>query len=103
MIFNAQNETVVLSVTATTGSIALPEGKNSIRVVNGGANECFFALGGSAVSATLPTGTPSTTSTPLLSGSDAVFSYNNRVHSHIAAICNASESTTLYITCGSGA
>lgn len=102
-VFNAKNPTIAISVTdSASTAVSIPAGKNIIRVVNNGSNECFIAVGGSSVAATVPTGTAAVTATPVLSGADAVFSITPNVDTYISAICNTSETTTLYVSAGQG-
>ena len=107
-VFNAKNETILISVTATASTaVAIPgapsiAGAKTIRIVNYGDVKCFIAVGGSSVSATVPTGTASRTSTPVLPGGDSVFEVDLNVDGYISAICDTGESTSICVSYGDG-
>jgi hypothetical protein len=93
--------TVSLSATSTTGAVALalvPGGQFQIRYYNKGPNTVFVKRGTSTVTAAL-------TDYPLPSGIVEVVTVNNPDAggvTHIAGICAATETATLYISIGSG-
>ena len=71
---SAQSKTKPISVTdSASTSTALPSIGDSIRIVNEGPNTAFVSIGTGTQVATLPNATPTATSTPVLAGSDVVF------------------------------
>lgn len=87
------SNSVTLSTTDTnTGTLG--QGYNVIRIVNAGPNTAFIRWGTGTVTALA-------TDMPMLSGTVEVFtkSPNDTV---IAAISAATQTATLYITCGEG-
>lgn len=86
--------TASLSVTASSGSVALPAGNfgNNVTIQNIGSNEAFIAFGSSSVVAT-------TSSEPVQASSARCFTTPNTTF--IAAI-TASSTTTLRISQGTG-
>lgn len=101
--FSATSKTLPVSVTATAStSTALPGQGNSIRIVNEGPNIAFVSIGSGAQTATLPNATSTATSTPVLNGSDLVFTIPNDAVYNISAICRASGTATLDIQVGEG-
>ena len=98
--------TVRLSATASTSRVALPTAAagavhENVRIVNHGPYAAFVNAGDSGVNAALPTGTPAQDNTPLLPGSDVVFSLPGGV-THIAAICASGGTATLDISTAEG-
>lgn len=102
--FSATSKTLPVSVTATaSASTALPGQGNSIRIVNEGPNIVFVSIGAGAQTATLPNATPTGTSTPVLNGSDVVFSIPSDAVYNISAICRAAGTATIDVQVGEGA
>jgi len=100
---SAQSKTLPISVTATAStSTALPGRGNTIRVVNEGPNHAFISIGSGAQTATLPNATPTTTSTPVIAGTDVMFSIPADQVYNISAICRASSTATLSVQVGEG-
>jgi hypothetical protein len=103
--FNANVPTLAIAVTAVAStSIALPAKGDSVRIINEGPNIVFVSIGNGAQSATLPPTTlPGTiTSTPILNGTERVFSIGNVDGWQISAICRAAGTATLDIQVGFG-
>ncbi len=114
--------TLPISVTSTAStSVALPAIGNVIRIVNEGPSVAFVSVGTGAQTATLPNATPTSTSTPILAGEDAVFSmpvpratantgatpatnmsYTAPTPLNISAICRAAGTATLDVSVGEG-
>lgn len=104
---SAQVKTLPISVTSTAStSVALPGVGNTLRVVNEGPNVAFISVGTSTQTATLPNATPTATSTPVLAGSDVVFSIasnpGDSTPLNISAICRAGGTATLDVAVGNG-
>lgn len=104
-LFSSQANTLPITVnTVASVPVALPSSGGSLRVVNEGANTVFIAVSTLTVSstATLPNATPTTTSTPILPGSDVILSVpvSNFVY-QISAITRAGAST-IYVSVGEG-
>jgi hypothetical protein len=101
--FSAQSKTQPVSVTSTAStSAALPGQGNVLRVVNEGPNTAFISVGSGTQTATLPNATAVATSTPVLAGSDVVFSIPNDAVYNISAICRAAGTATLDVSVGEG-
>jgi len=105
-LFAPAGLTTRLDVDATTDSVALPGAVNpptgaTVRVFNNGSNECFVAFGSSIVTATLGADKATQTGIPLAAGRETGFRLTSAV-THIAAICNSGETTTIYVTMGDG-
>jgi len=102
--FYAQAKTFKIDVTSTSSTnIALPTSDaGTIRIVNDSYSTVFVSIGIGDQIATLPTGTALDTCTPIIGGSDVTFSIPRGVTMKIAAICKASETSTLYVQVGEG-
>lgn len=101
--FSATSKTLPISVTATaSASAALPGRGNSVRIINEGPNHVFVSIGSGSQVATLPNATPTGTSTPVLAGTDAVFTIPNDATYSISAICRAAGTATLDVQVGEG-
>ncbi len=101
--FNCSAKTLPISVTATAStSVALPNQGSVLRCINEGPNVCFIAVGSGTQTATLPNGTPTATSTPVLAGTDITFSIPQDATYNISAICRASGTATLDVQVGEG-
>lgn len=121
--FNAQSKTQKLSVTASaSASVSLPSIGNQIRIVSEpGSATAFFSVGTGSQTATVPVvsaSTPVATCTPVLGGSDVVFTIPKPEASstggtgggftaptalNISAICDGTGTATLWIQVGEGA
>lgn len=105
--YPAAASTYSISVTATastaTAFTVTPSAvvNNTIRLINEGPNNCYIAVGVSTVEATVPTGTPNATSTPVLAGSEIVLSIAQS-QTHISAICRTSQTATLLVSNAAG-
>lgn len=90
--------TVSLAATATTSSVAVNTGETAKskkwRIFNAGPNTVRVEFGPSAVTAVLGT------AMPIPSGGVEVFSPGGATH--LAGICAASETATVFITPGEG-
>lgn len=95
--------TFSISVTSTASSgAALGAAPNAggplqIRLVNEGPHRCYFAIGASTVTATVPTGTAVITCTPILAGEDITLTVLAG-QTHISAISRSNESATLIVS-----
>lgn len=91
----------VISVSVTdTSSTSVGIGAKvyeNVRVCNDGFSTAFVSVGVGSQTATLPTGEAAKTCTPILPGTVEIFSLPRELLLEIAAICNAGETTTLYI------
>lgn len=97
--FTPISDTVNIAATATTGSVALGHVSNidaNIMVCNLGTSEVFIKFGTSSVTATLAAAIPVPVNAVLY------FSIGPKV-THVAAICNATETASVYFTPGHGA
>lgn len=101
--FPAQAKTLPISVTATASTSAnLPDRGRTVRIVNEGPNDAFVSIGKGTQTATLPNATPTTTSTPVLAGSDVTLSIPDSSGLAISAICRAGGTATLDVQVGEG-
>jgi hypothetical protein len=80
--------------TTDTNTGTLGQGFNVIRVVNAGPNTVFLRWG-------VGTQTALTTDMPMLAGTVEVFTKSPN-DTTVAAICAATQTATVYITCGEG-
>lgn len=103
-LFTAQSKTKPISVTdSASTSTALPATGSSLRIVNEGPNDAFFSVGSGAQTATLPNATPTATSTPVMAGTDMVFSIPDSTTAlNISAICRSGGTATLDVQVGEG-
>lgn len=81
-----------LSVTGSTGNVALPGSGNTLQICNVGTTEAFWALGGSTVTA-------ATTSFSAPGSTCLSYTIDNAPGLYLAAI-TASSTTTLRLTVG---
>ncbi|SEO78015.1 hypothetical protein [Nitrosovibrio sp. Nv6] len=101
--FSAQAKTLPITVTATASiSTALPSKGNSVRIINEGPSAVFVSIGSGTQAATLPDTTPTSTSTPVLNGSDIVLSIPSDQVYNISAICRSGGSATISVQVGEG-
>jgi hypothetical protein len=102
--FSVTSKTATLSVTSTSGDIALPTaGAATIMLTNEGPNHCYLAVGQNAQTATVPSGTFVATATPVLANSQVSYSMDQTLTvPHLAAICGGSGTCTLRISVGEG-
>jgi P pilus assembly chaperone PapD len=102
--FTAQAACRNLAVTTTaSASITLPGTGSVVRIVNEGPNHAYVAIGINTQTATVPTTTPTFTSTPILAGTDSTFTIpdGNGVKMQLSAICGTG-TATLDIQVGEG-
>ena len=97
--FTKAAATVNVAATSTTGNVSLgalpsPDG-GTVRVYNAGPNTAFIEFGISTIEAV------AATSVPVPSGAIETFSRGPSV-THMAAICAASQTATVYATPGNG-
>lgn len=85
--------TVSLSVTSTSSSSAITSAYQ-LRLTNLGTNKCYVRTGTSGLTAL-------TTDMPVLASQSVVISINPN-HTHVAAVCDATETCTLKVTSGAG-
>lgn len=105
--FTGDVSTVLVTAGAASANIALP-GKpaisHQVRLVNAGPNLIYVGFGGSAVTASIPTSTPSQTSLPIpisgTNGAATIVSIPPNV-THIAYIRETADSR-LIISVGEG-
>lgn len=102
--FGVTSPTATLSVTSTSGGIALPTTPfDTIMLTNEGPNHAYIAVAQTTATATVPTSTFVTTATPVLAGSQVPFTNSSLLTApYLAAICAGSGTATLRISCGSG-
>jgi len=94
--------TAKIAATSTTSSATLPIVGNNVIVYNAGTNLVYVKFGGSSITATVPT-TAGTGSTPIPPGFyGAIISRSPDIETHVAAICDAGNSTNVYFSCGNG-
>ena len=95
-----------ISVTTTaTAALALPTTiGNQIRFVSDSLSTgtAFVAVGAAGVVATVPNGTASTVSSPLLVGEDASFTRDPNGQIFVSAITNSGKTATVYVCVGNG-
>lgn len=92
--FSPTTPTVRLAVTATSSASAINADNAQIRFYNAGPNKCLVRWGTGAQTAL-------TTDTPIAPGVTEIFSKALGVN-NVAAICDASETATLFVTTGEG-
>lgn len=104
--FNATSPTLAVAVTAVaSASIGLPAVGDAVRIINEGPNIAFVSIGVGSQTATLPATTlpAAVTSTPILNGTERVFSINGQLTTlQISAICRAAGTATLDVQVGTG-
>jgi hypothetical protein len=97
-VFQPTGNSVKLSVTATTGSVALAANHthgDTVRIANEGTNSIFIKFGGSGVTATQAAGMM------VLAGTAEPFDLPPGF-THVAAICKATETAYMCATVGIG-
>lgn len=104
-VLNAQpGETVPLSVTATSGSVAFALASSKLNadivVYNAGTKTAFIAFGDGATTAVVPGTSGTVNATPILAGAIMTFQKNTDALKcdTCAAICGGSDTTSLYFT-----
>lgn len=101
--FAASSPTITIASTSTAStSVALPGKGASVRIVNEGAGIAFVSIGSGTQTATLPTTSATNTCTPVLGGSDVVFSIPSDSIQNISACCRSGASATLTVQVGEG-
>ena len=85
-----------IAATAASARVALAESdERNIEISNAGPDTVFVELGGSSVAAVAASGYP------ILAGQSKVVR-NVQKHTYAAAICAATQTATVYFTCGDG-
>jgi hypothetical protein len=92
--FTPSGTTTKVTVTATSSDETVATGSNQLLLTNLGTNKCFVRWGEGAQTAVV-------TDLPVLSGASLVISRHPDADT-VAAICDATESATLYVTPGRG-
>ena len=97
----------VLAVTATTGNVGFTktapagQGTDDLLVENAGTKNCQLALGfNSSLSAVVNSNAGGTSQTKILAGS--IVMLKKDAATYVAAICEGSDTTTLYLHAGKG-
>lgn len=94
---------MAVSVTSTASvAVNLPGKGNTIRMVNEGPNNAYFAIAASNPVATVPTTTPLSTCTPILAGEDLSLTIPADQTYMISAICRATQTAILVMQVGEG-
>jgi len=94
--------TVGLSVTAVSGSIALPiNASDQLEVSNEGPDTIFVRLGKSGVTAVAPTLGGAAGDYPVLAGQSKVIDRKGD-DTYIAMVCAAGKTAAGYVACGVG-
>ncbi len=103
---NAKTKAYSLTDTASS-SAPLPDAGAQVRVLNEGPDNGYIAVGQGLQAATLPTGTPAITATPVMAGTDVIL--NLPVDStgsggpfNISGICRSGKTATLIVQVGTG-
>lgn len=90
---NPAINTAQLSASATSSRVALDQFSAAVRVLNAGPDLAYIHFGGAAVAA-------DNAKMPIPVGSIELFTKANATH--VAAICDATKTATLYFTSGEG-
>lgn len=85
--------TAQLSASATSSSVALDQFSAAVRVLNAGPDLAYLQFGDSTV-------TSSNSRMPIPVGTTELFTKG--AQTHVAAICDATKTATLYFTSGEG-
>lgn len=93
------DNTVILSCSGSTASVAIPSGGNQVELSNDGSVAIFVRLGESAVTSTVPNGT--TGGYYVGPGQSKVVSRNPQTQTYVAGITGGT-AATLYISVGDG-
>jgi hypothetical protein len=104
-VMAVEGKTTSFTVSATaSSSTSLPRRGSYLRLVNEGPSVAFVSVGSGAQVATLPSATPSETSTPVLAGEDVVFAIpnNSQTPLEISAICRSGGTATIDAQVGGG-
>ena len=95
--------TIAVSATSTaSAAVAIPGQGSSIRISNEGPNNAYIAVGMADVAATVPTGTGTTTCTPIFAGADVIFTKTAATDGYISAITQAGQTARLNVSSGEG-
>jgi hypothetical protein len=93
--FSPAAASVTLAATAASADVALPATRSPVLLLqNAGPNTCFVQLGVGVQTALTTTGLP------VLSGQ--VMAINPGGATHVAGICAAAGTATLFVTAGTG-
>lgn len=94
--------TLVIAATATAAATALANTKvQFVNFYNAGSSPVAVNSGPSTITVVFPTGTAQNC-TIIPAGFMATFTKNNAADTHIATICAAGQTTTLYVQTGEG-
>ncbi len=93
--FTPNQPTLRVAATATSAGGAITRTAGQLRIYNAGPNKAFVRWGTGAQTA-------DTTDTPVAPGSVEIFSITIGAN-NVAAICDASETATVFFTTGEGA
>lgn len=95
--------TVVAAVTATTAAKAFGNtNAEFVNIWNPGSNDAFVNSGNSTISIIFPTTGAGQNGTIIPGGFVTTYKKNNSSDTHLATICGAGLTTTLYIQSGEG-
>lgn len=97
--FTPGGNTVAMAISTSSESDPLTRG-GTVRIYNLGPNKVFVAFGGSAIASAIPVEDTPANGIPIASGASHIWDVG--VSTHIAAICAATESATIYMTSGTG-
>lgn len=92
-VFTPSGATVNIAATAASASVAIDGNSNVVRVYNKGPNVAFVSFSLGASTATL-------TDMPIAVG--ATEKFTKGMGNTASAICAATETATIYLTCGDG-
>lgn len=92
--------TTSLAVTATTGNRVLAQRGEAITLTNVGPSMVFARFGDASVTATVPSGATAG-GFPVMAGTQTVVR-SDFGDTHLALICDAGGTATVYISAGSG-
>jgi hypothetical protein len=102
--FKPSGTSSTIAVTATSQRVALSQGNSaeSVYLSNVGASECFIAFGDATVTATAGGSSTSASDGSMAIPAGFYGVISNVGQSNIAAVCAASNTTTLRVTPGTG-
>lgn len=90
---NLAINTAQLAASATSSRVALDQFSSAVRVLNAGPDLAYIHFGGATVTA-------DNARMPIPVGSTELFTKANLTH--VAAVCDATKTATLYFTSGEG-
>jgi len=95
--------TVVAAATAVSAAKALTNSLTQFIILkNAGSNAVFVNSGNSTTTVVFPTTTTGQNGAVILPGEISTYAKNNAADTHLATICDAGLTTTLYIQTGEG-